>query len=111
MGTTQEESIAILKALADQNRLRIVDMLSCGEICACRLLEHFHITQPTLSHHMKVLMDCGLVIGRRDGVWMHYSLNRDGIDGFLGFLGKLTGEKEDYICEPAACCGKVKKML
>ena len=41
--------------------MKIVDILSCGEKCACDILEHFDFTQPTLSHHMKVLMDCGLV--------------------------------------------------
>ena len=51
----------ICKALGDSNRLRIVRALLEGEMCACRLLEQFSITQPTLSHHMKVLCDCGLV--------------------------------------------------
>ena len=46
---------SICKALGDSNRLQIVQMLSDGEKCACRLLEHFEITQPTLSHHMKIL--------------------------------------------------------
>ena len=50
----------ICKALGDSNRLRIVRALLEGEMCACRLLEQFGITQPTLSHHMKVLCDCGL---------------------------------------------------
>ena len=51
----------ICKALSDSNRLRIVMSLLEGERCACRLLEQFSITQPTLSHHMKVLYECGLV--------------------------------------------------
>ncbi len=101
-----EEQIPILKALSDRNRLAIVDMLSCGELCACRLLEHFHITQPTLSHHMKVLTDCGLVVGRRDGVWMYYSLNQKRAEEFLGFLHVLTEEKEHCICKIACCEGK-----
>ena len=45
----------MLKAISDPKRLRIVDMLSCGELCACKILEMFHITQPTLSHDMRVL--------------------------------------------------------
>ena len=43
-----------LKAMSDSKRLQIIDMLSCGELCACVILESFHITQPTLSHHMKI---------------------------------------------------------
>lgn len=101
-----EEQIAILKALADRNRLAIVDMLSCGELCACRILERFHITQPTLSHHMKVLTDCGLVVGRKEGVWMHYSLNKARVEDFLAFLRLLTGEKDDCVCITAPCCGE-----
>jgi ArsR family transcriptional regulator len=96
-----EEQIQIFKALSDANRLQIVDMLSCGELCACRLLEHFDITQPTLSHHMKVLADCGLVLARKDGIWTHYSLNRERIGDFIGFLSHVTGEKEDCICRQA----------
>ena len=51
----------ICKALGDANRLEIVKMLSDGEKCGCKLLERFEITQPTLSHHMKILVECGLV--------------------------------------------------
>lgn len=50
----------ICKALGDANRLEIVKMLSDGEKCGCKLLERFEITQPTLSHHMKILVECGL---------------------------------------------------
>ena len=56
----------ICKALGDSNRLQIVKMLSEGEKCACNLLERFEITQPTLSHHMKTLCECGLVEVRRE---------------------------------------------
>lgn len=65
------------KALADETRLKIVEMLCDGELCACKILESFNITQPTLSYHMKMLCDCGLVEGRRDGIWMRYTLNND----------------------------------
>lgn len=54
----------ICKALGDSNRLHIVQMLSDGEKCGCRLLEAFEITQPTLSQHMKILYECGLVNDR-----------------------------------------------
>ena len=57
-----EMDIALIcKALGDANRLKIVKMLSDGEKCGCKLLESFEITQPTLSHHMKILCECGLV--------------------------------------------------
>ena len=65
----------ICKALGDSNRLQIVQMLSEGEKCGCKLLEAFKITQPTLSHHMRILTECGLVNARKEGKWSHYSLN------------------------------------
>ena len=52
-----KELSAILKVLSDSSRLEILDLLSCGELCACDLLEHFQFSQPTLSHHMKSLGD------------------------------------------------------
>ena len=55
------DTAKILKAISDPKRLRIVDMLSCGELCACKILEAFHITQPTLSHDMRVLIEAGIV--------------------------------------------------
>lgn len=74
-----------LKALADPNRLQIIDFLSHGERCACKILEQLRISQPTLSHHMKILCEVELVHYRKEGKWMHYSLNRS---KFLE-LGKL----------------------
>ena len=77
---SQEENIAgVFKALSDENRIRILKMLRSGEKCACKLLEELNITQPTLSHHMKILCDCGLVKGHREGKWMYYSINCDGV--------------------------------
>lgn len=68
--------LPIFKALADETRLSIVKLLSQGEQCGCDILEHFDITQPTLSYHMKALCDSGLVQGQRDGSWIRYSLDK-----------------------------------
>ncbi|NCB95783.1 MAG: ArsR family transcriptional regulator [Negativicutes bacterium] len=78
-----------LKALSDTNRLMIINMLSCGELCACEILEKFNITQPTLSHHMKILCECGLVLSRKDGKNNFYRLNELEIKGFKAFLSDL----------------------
>ena len=59
-------------------------------MCACRLLEQFSITQPTLSHHMKVLCDCGLVNVRKEGKWIHYSLNCETLTAFRQFIDGLV---------------------
>jgi ArsR family transcriptional regulator len=68
-----------MKALSDETRLKIFNMLADGELCACKILEDFDITQPTLSYHMKILTESGLVNSRRDGVWMKYSINKDNL--------------------------------
>ena len=82
--------IPILKALSDETRLKIIDMISCEELCACKILERFKITQPTLSYHMRILTKSGLVHGRRDGAWMKYTLNKQRIDEFSDFYVNLT---------------------
>ena len=96
-----EEYALIFKALSDETRLKIIDMLSCGELCACKILESFHITQPTLSYHMKTLCDSGLVLGRREGSWMHYSLNAEKFDSaqkLLSFIISAKREKAGEFC-------------
>lgn len=90
----------ICKALSDPNRLKIVRMLSDGEKCACKLLEAFEITQPTLSHHMKTLVECGLVNSRKDGKWSHYLLNCATLSIFKKFISELECYcKEECDCE------------
>ena len=99
MNEKYSDQIAIFKALSDVNRLMIIDMLSCGELCACKILEKFQITQPTLSHHMKALCDCELVKSRKDGKWTYYSLNYETIKKFKIFINFITTDKEDCICK------------
>lgn len=102
------QNVGLFKALADINRLMIVDMISSGELCACKILEKFDITQPTLSHHMKILCDCELVNGRKEGKWMHYSLNAEKVEDLKKFLTDIIGReilmKTMFIYEPAMCC-------
>lgn len=85
----------ICKALGDGNRLQIVEMLSDGEKCACKLLEHFQITQPTLSHHMRILCECGLVDVRKEGKWSHYSLNEEILSAFQTYVGGLKACRQE----------------
>jgi len=83
----------IFKALGDSNRLQIVKLLSEGEKCACKLLEAFKITQPTLSHHMQILSECGLVQTRKEGKWSHYSLSTETITALIGFFSSIECPK------------------
>lgn len=77
----------ILKALGDDTRIKIFEMLREGELCACKILENLNITQPTLSHHMKILCDCGIVTARKDWKWTHYSLNCALLNELITYLG------------------------
>ncbi|KRM94554.1 hypothetical protein FC56_GL001512 [Lentilactobacillus senioris DSM 24302 = JCM 17472] len=83
----------IFKALSDKNRVKIVDLLSAGEKCACDLLDQFEFSQPTLSHHMKVLIEANIVIARKSGKWQHYSLNVDFVDSLDEQIKSLLLEK------------------
>ncbi|SFD24291.1 ArsR/SmtB family transcription factor [Clostridium uliginosum] len=106
MESKYEINSKIFKALGDPNRLKIIDLLSCGEKCACDILENFEFTQPTLSHHMKVLMDCGLVECRKEGTWNHYKLNTLNSNKLVLFLMNVVTETEDCICKEKECICK-----
>lgn len=69
----------LFKALCDEHRLVILDLLQTSEKCACDLLENISISQSTLSHHMKILVDSGIVHARKDKKWTYYSLCDEGI--------------------------------
>ncbi|MGE5614744.1 MAG: ArsR/SmtB family transcription factor [Bacillota bacterium] len=95
----------VFKALGDPKRAMIVDMLSCGELCACRILGKFEMSQSTLSHHMKILCECGLVRGREQGKWTYYSLDTKTVGKIKQFLHDITSDKDYCICERnAGCC-------
>lgn len=91
--------IPIFKAISDETRLKIIDILSCGEMCACDILEGLSISQSTLSYHMKILADSGLVNARRDGNWMRYTLNKGNMDQALDFIKAIASDKEECICK------------
>lgn len=72
------DSAMMFKALGDPKRIMILEMLSRGELCVCKILEKFDMAQSTLSHHMGLLSKSGFVIGRNEGKWTYYSLNPQG---------------------------------
>lgn len=97
MRFTYPEYVAVFKALADETRIRIVELLCAREMCACKLLEHFDITQPTLSYHIKILTESGLVAARRDGPWMNYSINPEKAPMVRCFLEDVNPETRNTI--------------
>lgn len=98
------EYALLMKALSDETRLRILHMLTEGELCACRILEEFRITQPTLSHHMKTLKARGLVSSRKDGAWTRYTLNESRMDAIRGFFEEIRIKGNAAQLEDKAGC-------
>jgi ArsR family transcriptional regulator len=72
------EYIRVFRAFTDDSRVRVLELLCDGEQCACVLLDDLKISQPTLSHHMKILCDAGVVNKRRVGKWSYYSIDKEG---------------------------------
>ena len=100
----EKKIAAIFKAFCDENRIKIIKLLRSGEKCACKLLEEIHVTQPTLSHHMKILCDAEIVVGRKEGKWTHYSISEEGVKQALDCLQCIT--TLDVGCEKKSCCEK-----
>ena len=90
MTSVYNDTVKVFKAFCDENRLKILEQLRTGEKCACKLLDELHITQPTLSHHMKLLYDADIVQGRKDGKWVHYSINQEGAKRAQKILEQLV---------------------
>lgn len=74
-----EKSVRLFHALSDQTRLELLERLQGGEQCVCELTDAMKAAQSRLSFHLKVLKDAGLILDRREGRWMYYSINRDAV--------------------------------
>lgn len=99
----------MLKAMADPNRLQIIDLLSCGTLCACDILTHFEFSQPTLSHHMKVLQTAGIVTAKKVGRWQHYTLAPKFIEQFQANTAALLAHDATCRCYQKSTCCAVRK--
>ena len=101
------EDVRKIKALTEENRLAIMLALQHGEKCGCVLLEELNITQPTLSHHMRILCDSDLVVGRKDGKWMYYSISPDGVKAFREMIRTYARCDCEDGNETGSCCCSV----
>ena len=91
-GTT--EQVKLLAALADSTRLQIVAMLAAQseKLCVCEIQAHFDLGQPTISHHLKILREAGLVLWEKRGLWVYYSLNRATLEQATAYLNNLLSQ-------------------
>ncbi|WP_462419670.1 ArsR/SmtB family transcription factor [Salinicoccus sp. Marseille-QA3877] len=96
---TYENLSNTLKIIANPNRLEILDLLSCGELCACELLEYFDFSQPTLSHHMKALADNNLISSRRDGNKRMYKLNDEVLKEVSTYINLIAQDNDECVCK------------
>ena len=96
------EDVQVIKALADENRLAVLEQLQSGEKCACVLLEHMDMPQSTLSYHMKILCESGIVEGRDEGKWTYYHISPEGRQKAISLLTEITHtESAGGVC---GCC-------
>lgn len=104
MANPYEKNAKVMKAFCDENRLRVLEMLTTGEKCACMLLENLNIGQPSLSYHMKILLESGIVESRQEGKWTHYRLSEQGGAYAEALVHAFVNPKE--IQQENVCCGK-----
>ncbi len=96
MNPEQAEAVAhLLKALADPVRLRLMSLIvTTDEACVCDLAVPFDVSQPTISHHLRVLKDAGLVESERRGTWVYYRARREALDAIGGVFAETSASSE-----------------
>jgi ArsR family transcriptional regulator, arsenate/arsenite/antimonite-responsive transcriptional repressor len=97
-------AVELFHALSDETRLAIVQRLRGGERCVCDLTDLLDAAQSRLSFHLKVLKDAGIVSDRREGRWVHYSLNRDVFSEVQELLGDMKPSTRRLTVRDDACC-------
>lgn len=103
MATNYEARARVFKALCDERRLQILELLQGGEKCACVLTDALGMPQSSLSYHMKILCDSGIVVGREEGKWTHYRISRAGGERAVQLLREITSVSADGICGGDCC--------
>ncbi len=98
--STVEERADQLKALASPVRLRMVDLIyeGGGEICVCEIQEHFDLSQPTISHHLKVLREAGLIHSRQEGTYVYHRVDPASFGTLSALMERLSTVRDE---EPA----------
>ena len=82
------------KALGDKNRLILLEQMLKGETCGCTLINKVEITQPTMTYHLNILEDSGIIKSRKEGIWRKLEVNDNVIDEMINYLKELKGAKK-----------------
>ena len=99
----QEKAARLFHALSDKTRLRIMEQLREGEQCVCDLNDTFKTGQSRLSFHLKVLKEAGLILDRREGRWMYYSINPDAIEELKAMVDTLKQAAKSAVSANRCC--------
>lgn len=89
-----DQQAAVFKAFCDPRRLRILSLLRGGEKCTCTLTQEMGMPQSSLSYHMRILCQAGVVTGREDGKWTHYQISKAGREAAVALLAQLLATDE-----------------
>jgi ArsR family transcriptional regulator len=102
--TTYDDQVKVFKAFCDEKRLRILELLRSGEKCACVLIEQLDMPQSSLSYHMKILCESGIVDSRPDGKWMYYKISEKGGGEAMALLRELITPNAIAMTDESNCC-------
>ncbi|MDD6033101.1 MAG: metalloregulator ArsR/SmtB family transcription factor [Oscillospiraceae bacterium] len=102
VATVYEQRARVFKALCDERRQQILELLQSGEKCACVLIDRMEMPQSSLSYHMKILCDSGIVTAREEGKWTHYRISREGSEYAVRLLKEITAVQDGG----EGCCCK-----
>ncbi len=101
MENSHTKNAKVFKALCDEKRLAILELLRGGEKCVCVLMDQLNMGQSAVSYHMKILCESGIVVSRQEGKWTHYRLSGAGSKAAAALLIQLTTPNT----ETQTCCG------
>jgi len=111
MENSHAHNATVFKALCDETRLIVLSLLQSGEKCACELLVMVSVKQSTLSHHMKILVESGVVASRKQGKWMYYSISQEGSEKAAALLSELTKVHNNDNENNKECCAWIKDAV
>jgi ArsR family transcriptional regulator len=93
----------VVRAVGEPVRWRIVELLSAEELCVCHLVDELQVSQPVVSHHLRVLRDAGVVESERYRYWTYYRLRPEGLESLVDDLGRLVGRARNGGRRRRAC--------
>jgi ArsR family transcriptional regulator, arsenate/arsenite/antimonite-responsive transcriptional repressor len=101
--TAHAEYVRVFKAFTDEKRIAVLKMLGEGEKCACQMLENLDICQSSLSYHMKILVESGVVENRQEGKWTYYKISEEGKGHAAALLDSIATAREG-VFDSSRCC-------